>query len=299
MESLNPFPTLRRMAARGGFIAPFTIVWVLGVLVPVLGVVVFSFFDSRGVKFIFEPTLYAYESTFSHAGWQVLLRSVRITATVTVIELIVAYPFALWLAKSARSPLLKLVTFAALTVPFFLSPASRTIVWRVILGKNGLINTILLELGIISEPLDWLLFSEPAVHFGFFGPYFPNMVWPLFLSITLIDDEIIEASRDLGGGRFHTFWHVILPLSLPGIVAGVIFTFVPMMGDTVVPQTVGGGAVLMLSSEINSLFSVLNYPVAAAISALALILVALFQLLMVLVLRRTGGIAHVFEGLRR
>lgn len=296
---MNPLPPLRRAVARGGFLVPFTIVWALGVLLPVLGIVLFSFFDSRGVKFIFELSLEAYESTFSHAGWQVLLRSARITATVTVIELIVAYPFALWLAKSARSPLLKLATFAALTVPFFLSPASRTIVWRVILGKNGLINTILLELGIVDEPLDWLLFSEPAVHFGFFGPYFPNMVWPLFLSITLIDDEIIEASHDLGGGRFHTFWHVILPLSLPGIVAGVVFTFVPMMGDTVVPQTVGGGAVLMLSSEINSLFSVLNYPVAAAVSALALLLVALFQLIMVLVLRRTGGIAHVFEGLRR
>ena len=274
---MNPLPPLRRAVARGGFLVPFTIVWALGVLLPVLGIVLFSFFDSRGVKFIFELSLEAYESTFSHAGWQVLLRSARITATVTVIELIVAYPFALWLAKSARSPLLKLATFAALTVPFFLSPASRTIVWRVILGKNGLINTILLEMGIVDEPLDWLLFSEPAVHFGFFGPYFPNMVWPLFLSITLIDDEIIEASHDLGGGRFHTFWHVILPLSLPGIVAGVGFTFVPMMGDTVVPQTVGGGAVLMLSSEINSLFSVLNYPVAAAVSALALLLVALFS----------------------
>ncbi len=115
----------------------------------------------------------------------------------------------------------------------------------------------------------------------------------------MIDDELIEASRDLGGGRFHTFWHVILPLSLPGIVAGMIFTFVPMMGDTVVPQTVGGGAVLMLSSEINSLFSVMNYPVAAAVSTFALLFVVLFQFVLWLVLQRSGGIAHVFEGLRR
>ena len=296
---MHPLPRLRRLTAGGGFLAPFTIVWVIGVLVPVLGIVVFSFFRSRGVTFIFEPTLAAYESTFSHAGWHVLLRSARITATVTVIELVVAYPFALWLAKSARSPLLKLATFTALTVPFFLSPASRTIVWRVILGRNGLINTVLLEIGIIDESLDWLLFSEQAVHFGFLGPYFPSMVWPIFLSITLIDDDLLEACRDLGGGSFHTFWYVILPLSLPGIVAGMIFTFVPMMGDTVVPQTVGGGAVLMLSSEINSLFSVLNYPVAAAVSAFALLFVALFQFALWLVLRWSGGIAHVFEGLRR
>ncbi len=296
---MNPLPRLRQLAAGGGFIAPFTIVWVLGVLVPVLGIVVFSFFRSRGVTFIFEPTLAAYESTFSHSGWQVLLRSARITATVTLIELVVAYPFALWLAKSARSPLLKLATFTALTVPFFLSPASRTIVWRVILGRNGLINTVLLEIGLIDEPLDWLLFSETAVHFGFLGPYFPSMVWPIFLSISLIDDDLLEASRDLGGGRFHTFWHIVLPLSLPGIVAGMIFTFVPMMGDTVVPQTVGGGTVLMLSSEINSLFSVMNYPVAAAVSTFALLFVVLFQFVLWLVLQRSGGIAHVFEGLRR
>ena len=271
----------------------------LGVLVPLVLLVLLSFLKTRGVQFLFEPTLRAYEDIFEYAGWPVILRSLRIAATVTAIELLIAFPFALWLAKGTRSDAVRLTMFTLLMVPFFLSPASRTIVWRVVLGRNGLVNSVLMSLGIIDEPVDWLLFSEPAVHFGFIGPYFPPMVWPIFLSISLIDDELLEASRDLGGHPRHTLRHIIIPLAIPGVVAGIVFTFVPMLGDTVVAHLIGGGNVLLLSSSIYDLITVMNYAAAAAMSAFVLALILLLQLPLIVTLRSVGGVNEIFASLRR
>ena len=157
----------------------FAWIWGLGILLPLAGLVVFSFVSTKGVQFVFEPTLRAYYEIFAYSGWAVIQRSLRIAATMTFLELAIAFPFAVWLAKGARSPRVKLVIFSLLVVPFFLSPASRTIVWRVVLGREGPVNSLIMALGIVDEPVDWLLFSEPAVHFGFIGPYFPSMVWPI------------------------------------------------------------------------------------------------------------------------
>ena len=277
----------------------FTTVWVLGVLAPLMLLILFSFLKTRGVQFLFEPTLQAYKDIFEFAGWPVVLRSLRIAATVTVIELLIAFPFALWLAKGTRSDLVRLTIFTLLMVPFFLSPASRTIVWRVVLGRNGLVNSVLILLGVTDEPVDWLLFSEPAVHFGFIGPYFPPMVWPIFLSISLIDDELLEASRDLGGHPSSTLRYIIIPLALPGVVAGIVFTFVPMLGDTVVAHLIGGGNVLLLSSSITDLITVMNYSAAAAMSAFVLALLLVLQLPLIVALRSIGGVNEIFVSLKR
>ena len=151
----------------------FTTVWVLGVLVPLMLLVLLSFLKTRGVQFLFEPSLRAYEDIFEYAGWPVILRSLRIAATVTAIELLIAFPFALWLAKGTRSDAVRLTMFTLLMVPFFLSPASRTIVWRVVLGRNGLVNSVLMSLGIIDEPVDWLLFSRARRPFRVHRPLLP------------------------------------------------------------------------------------------------------------------------------
>ena len=175
----------------------------------------------------------------------------------------------------------------------------RDSVWRVVLGRNGLVNSVLMSLGIIDEPVDWLLFSEPAVHFGFIGPYFPPMVWPIFLSISLIDDELLEASRDLGGHPRHTLRHIIIPLAVPGVVAGIVFTFVPMLGDTVVAHLIGGGNVLLLSSSIYDLITVMNYAAAAAMSAFVLALILVLQLPLIVTIRSVGGVNEIFASLKR
>ena len=277
----------------------YTLVWVLGVMVPLLCLVVFSLFSTKGIRFIYEPTFNAYAEIATTGRYEVALRSVRIMGTVTLLELFIAFPFALWLAKGVKSNLVKLTTFTLLSVPFFLTPAARTIVWRVVLGRNGLINSALVGLGVIDEPLDWLLFSEPSIHFAFVGPYFPAMVWPIFLAMALIDDEYLEASKDLGASPWHTLRYIIIPLSMPGVVAGIVFTFIPMLGDNVVPKLIGGGNVWLLGGSIYNLITAMNYGVAAAMSAIVLVLMGVLQVVMWLVLRRIGGMAEIFEVMRR
>ena len=227
------------------------------------------------------------------------MRSVRIAGTITVIELLIAFPFALWLAKGCKNDMVRLLTFTALTVPFFLSPAARVIVWRSVLGINGVVNQALLATGAVDEPVTWLIFSEFAVHFGFLGAFFPTMVWPIFLSISLIDNDFLEASNDLGARRFRTLVHIIFPLALPGVVAGFVFTFIPMLGDTVVAQHMGGNNVLMLSAQVQSLIGVSNFLVAAALAAVVLGIMLAFQVLLWAALRPVGGLNEVFANLRR
>ena len=167
------------------------------------------------------------------------MRTLRIAIGMTVIELVLAFPFALWLAKGCRSQGLKAILLTLLTIPFFLDLSSRTIIWRALLGSNGVVNTVLMELGITSEPVEWLIFTEFSVFFGLAAPYFATMVFPIFLVATLIDDEYLDASRDLGANPLQTLFLVIVPLCLPGVIAGVVFTMVPMMGEWVVAAAHG------------------------------------------------------------
>lgn len=277
----------------------FSIVWCLGVLLPMAGVVLFSFIRVSAEGLDFNFTLNAYREIFLTGRWEVTARTIRIAATVTAILLLISFPFALWLAKGLRSTTWKIVIWTLLTAPFFLSDTARVVIWRPVLGLMGPINSGLMELGLIERPLTWLLFSEPAVHFGLLGPFLPNMVWPIFLSLILIDDDLIEASKDIGASPWQTLRHVILPLSMPGILAGIIFSFVPMLGDDVVAKVIGGQQVLMLGGAMLDLITALNYSVAAAMSALILAIIAVLQLLIVLALRRIGKGASLVEGLRK
>ena len=288
-----------RLPAGVWSLSGFSFLWFAGIVLPLLAIIVVSFLQGRGLKIFFEPTLLSYEKLFSYGGGKLLARSVRIAATITLFELLVAFPFALWLAKGAKNQTLKLLTFTALTVPFFLSSASRVIVWRSVLGISGVVNTALLDIGVVNEPVKWLIFSEFAVHFGFIGTFFPTMIWPIFLSISLIDDEYLEASSDLGASRLRTLVHIIFPLALPGVVAGIVFTFVPMLGDTVVAQHMGGNNVHLLSSEVQRLIGVSNFFVAAALAAVVLAIMMAFQVLLWAALRPVGGLNEVFASLQR
>lgn len=263
------------------------------------GVVFFSLFRASAGGLDLSLTLDAYREIFLTGRWEVTVRTIRIAATVTAILLVISFPFALWLAKGLRSATLKVIIWTLLTAPFFLSDTARVVVWRPVLGLMGPINSGLMELGIIDRPLTWLLFSEPAVHFGLLGPFLPNMVWPIFLSMTLIDDELIEVSKDIGASPLQTLRHVILPLSMPGVLAGIIFSFVPMLGDDVVAKVIGGQQVLMLGGAMLDLITALNYSVAAAMSAVILVLIAALQFLLVVLLRRLGGGASLVEGVRK
>ena len=156
-----------------------------------------------------------------------------------------------------------------------------------------------METGAINEPIEWLLFSEFAVHFGILAPYFPTMVFPIFLVISLIDDDYLEASRDLGASKLQTLFRIILPLSLPGIVAGGVFTMVPLMATWVEPEMLGGGFVNLLGPSVDAAMRELKYPTAAALSVFVVALLVIFLALLILATRRLGSIGDIFHTMKR
>jgi ABC-type spermidine/putrescine transport system permease subunit I len=287
------------LVSAGAAVPLFLVTWSAIVILPLLVVVFFSFLQIRSYRVVYEPTLATWASLIDSGRWVAALRTLRVAFSITAIEFLLAFPFALWLAKGCRSKTAKSVIITLLTIPFFIDASSRIIVWRAILGEHGIINLVLTRLGIIDHSLNWLLFSEFAVHFGMIGPYFPTMVFPIYLVLTLIDDEFLEASGDLGASPLQTLLYVVLPLALPGIVAGVLFTLVPLMAAFVEPQMLGGGFVNLLGDSVDSALRELKYPTAAALSTVVIALLALLLTLLVVISRRRVDLATVFQMLRR
>jgi len=248
---------------------------------------------------VYQPTLATWYSLIESGRWIAAVRTLRISFTITLIELLLAFPFALWLAKGCRSKALKAVIITLLTIPFFIDASSRIIVWRAILGENGIVNSALVYLGVIDHPLAWLLFSEFAVHFGMIGSYFPTMVFPIYLILTLIDDEYLQASADLGASPGQTLAFVILPLALPGIVAGVVFTLVPLLAAWAEPQLLGGGRVNLIGDSVESALRELKYPTAAALSAVVIAMLVATLALLVVSTRRRLDFTTLFQAMRR
>ncbi len=262
----------------------FGAVWAIGALAPMLLVVGLSVLRVHGVRIDWTLSLDSYRDIIETGRWEVVLRTVEVAAIVTLICLAAGFPFAYWLAKRARSRALVAFVQICLTVPFFLDPSARVIVWRTILGSTGLVNTALIKLHMIGAPLEWLLFSDFSVYLGLIAGYFPNMVWPVYLSVMLIDDELLKASADLGASPAATMRNIVIPLAMPGLLAGTIFTFIPILGDSVVPTLLGGGKTEYIADSVMNLSTSMNYSVAAAFAAIVLAL--LFGLLALLWLAR-------------
>ncbi|GGO53718.1 ABC transporter permease [Roseovarius pacificus] len=297
MENVSSAPMQATIAKRSKITLSFSqvalaaimLAWFVVVIVPLIILFVYSFFTTEYFQTVFTPSLDTWTGLFASGRFEVTLRTLRVALTVTMIELVVGFPFALWLAKSTISKSSRAIFLALLTIPFFLDLSSRTIVWRAILGQNGLINTILLSTGVIDSPVEWMLYSEFAVHFGMIPALFPPMVLPIYMAISLIDDSLIEASNDLGATPAQTFWRVIFPLALPGVVAGFVFTLGPALAAWVEPGMLGGGFVNLLSSSIESAYTALRYPVVAALSTFVIALLLVLLAVLLLVLRRFGA----------
>ncbi len=291
---------LRRFSALSGMVVPvFLAAWAVLVIVPLLVIVLFSFFRMQSYRVVYEPSLATWQSLIESGRWLVVVRTLRVGLTMTIIELLLAFPFALWLAKACRSPSFKAVVITLLTVPFFLDTSSRTIVWRAILGTNGFVNTALISLHLIDKPVTWLLYSEFGVHFGMIGSYFPTMVFPIFMIISLIDDEYIQASSDLGASPGQTLFYVIVPMALPGVIAGIVFTLVPLMAAFVEPQMLGGGFINLLGNSVNSALQELKYPTAAALSTVVVALLGLGLAVLIVITRKRMDLATMFQAVRR
>lgn len=287
------------LVSTGWAIPTFVAVWAIVVILPLIIIVFYSFFTIKNYQVVYDPTVKTWISLIDSGRWIAAVRTLRVVFTITVIEFLIAFPFALWLAKGCRSKSLKAIVITLLTIPFFLDAPSRIIIWRAILGNNGIINIVLINLGVIETPMEWMLFSEFAVHFGMIGPYFPTMVFPIFLVLTLIDDEYIQASYDLGASPGQTLLNVIFPLALPGIIAGIVFTLVPLMAAWVEPQMLGGGFVNLLGASVESALRELKYPTAAALSTVVIAMLALLLVLLITITRKRADIGTLFHAIRR
>jgi spermidine/putrescine transport system permease protein len=174
-----------------------------------------------------------------------------------------------------------------ITIPFWTSYLIRVFLWKVILGYNGVFNSTLIGIGLIDEPLSFILYNANAVVITLAHAYAPFAILPIFVALEKIDRSLLEAGRDLGESQVLTFIRVTLPLAVPGIVAAVLIVFIPTIGDYVTPRLVGGPNGLMIANMIQTQFLRLNNaPMGATLAVLAMIVVSIISLAFVFANRR-------------
>jgi putrescine transport system permease protein len=197
------------------------------------------------------------------------LSSLKIAFISAVITLLVGYPIAYYIARSPDARRAILLTLVVL--PFWTSFLLRVYAWQGFLRSNGVINNLLLRAGIIDTPLV-MLQTNFAVYVGIVYTYLPFMILPLYANLVKLDESLLEASADLGGRPLATFFHVTLPLSMPGVIAGFMLVFVPAIGEFVIPELLGGPDTLMIGKVLwNEFFSNRDWPVASAVAIAMLV----------------------------
>jgi spermidine/putrescine transport system permease protein len=182
-------------------------------------------------------------------------KSVRMSLTVSVAVVILAYPIGYFLALCVRKR--KYVLLLMIIAPFLTSYLLRVLAWKVILGDAGVVNSLLVSLNVRNpdDPVQWLLYSQFTVMLVLAYVWIPFVALPIFASLDNLDRSMLEASGDLGASRLRTFWRVTLPLSLPGVVAAFVFVFVPTIGEFVTPLLVGGTSGYMYGNAIQDTFT--------------------------------------------
>jgi ABC-type spermidine/putrescine transport system permease subunit I len=271
MSSQSGAMKLNARTARHALLAlPVALIGLL-LAVPLVLTVVISVFERTGPRIRPGFTVKSYAQFFDGARLVVLERGLLVAAEATLISLLIAYPIAYFLAMRVRPQQTRIVLLL-LTVPFLVNYILRTFAWTWLLGRAGPVNHALIAAGVADAPLDWLLFSDFAVLVGLVTSYMPFMVYPLWLAIAGIDRRLIEASWLLGASPWRTFRRVTLPLSLPGVFAAVVFGFVGSFGEAAVPTILGGVGYQLMGNTITSAIDVLNYPLAAAMSSVVILL---------------------------
>lgn len=199
------------------------------------------------------------------------VESVRIALTATIITLLIGYPMA-YVIATAREPRRTLLLLLVI-LPFWTSFLLRVYAWIAILKTNGLLNGLLMSLGVISDPLV-ILQTDVAVYIGIAYTYLPFMVLPLYASLSKLDRTLLEAAEDLGATPWISFLTVTLPLTLPGVVAGSLLVFVPAIGEFVIPALLGGNDTLMIGKVLwNEFFANRDWPIASAVAIMMLFVI--------------------------
>jgi spermidine/putrescine transport system permease protein len=253
---------LRRYA----LLSPSLVFLVFALTAPLGLLLLYSFWTQSGLELRRELTLDQYETVLTQPFYRDLfLRSVGISALVTLVTVALAYPMAYFVAFKVQRH--KFVWLVLLSIPFWTSYLLRVFAWKVILGFNGVINSGLLSLGLISQPLEFLLYNPTAVVLTLAHTYAAFAILPIYVSLEKIDRSLLEAAADLGDGPMRRFLRVTLPLSLSGILGAAVVIFVPTTGDYVTPTLVGGADGVMIANLIQVQFArVNNWPLGAALA---------------------------------
>jgi putrescine transport system permease protein len=197
------------------------------------------------------------------------LKSLQVAAVSTLILLLIGYPLAYGIARAPQH--WRTVLIMLIVLPFLTAFLIRIYAWVNILQRDGLLNDALLMLGLIREPATWLA-TDTAVYIGIVYSYLPFMVLPLYATLEKMDDTLLEAAADLGAPRWKAFWAVTVPLSLPGVAAGALLCFIPIVGEFVIPDLLGSSSTLMIGQTLwTEFFSNRDWPVASAVAIVLLI----------------------------
>jgi spermidine/putrescine transport system permease protein len=249
--------------------------WVIVfLLVPYALLFCYSFWSVSDTQTILHTwTLDNYRELLAKSVYlQTLLRSMWIAARVTLFSLLLGYPLAYYLSFYAGKR--KDLLYQLVIIPLWVSYLVRAYAWKTILGSDGVLNTLLQYVHLTSSPLEFLLYSPFAVVLTLTHIYTPFTILPIYASLEHIPRNLVEASNDLGATPLQTFWRVIFPLSIPGVLAGATFAFVLSLGDFLAPMLLGGPSGIMISNIVVSLFgAAYNWPLGAAISLCMLVLV--------------------------
>lgn len=255
----------------GLFAAPFSIILIYSLHQRGVYGGVTSLWTIDNYVRLFDP-LYGY----------VLLRTLLMACSATIGCLLLGFPLALFISRSGKR---KSLYLQLVILPFWTSFLVRTYAWMFLLRDTGLINTVLIALGVIREPLP-LLFNDGAVLVGLVYSYLPFVVLPLYATLERMDKSLFEASQDLGATPWQTLRHVLLPLSMPGFRGGALLVFIPCLGAYLTPDLLGGGKSVMAGNLIQNQFTTArDWPFGAAVS---LALMAIVMVLLIILSRRQG-----------
>ena len=260
---------------------------------PIVGIVALSFWTQDYLELVRTFTLDNFREAWTEPVYRVLmLRALGVSAAVTAIAVIAAFPVAYFISFHV-APAKKHLWIFLVIIPFWTSYLLRIFMWKVILGYNGLINGTLTGLGLMPEPLPFLLYNAAAVIIALSHAWLPFAVLPIFLALEKIDRTLLDAAKDLGDNAIRRFARVIVPLALPGIVAAALIVFIPTVGDYVTPRLVGGPDGLLIANMIELQFKKANNaPLGSALAISAMLVVAVLAAIFLRIARRQVAKLH-------
>jgi putative spermidine/putrescine transport system permease protein len=270
-------------------IAPQTIVLFLFLVLPIMAIAAVSFWDFNGYTMSPAFTFSNYQSIFtSGTTLSTYINTFKFGIIVWLTCLLISYPVAYFLSFHIKNSTWQTIWFLVCTVPFLTSNIIRMISWVPFLGREGVVNQVLMNLHVVDQPLEKLLFSDFAVILAMVHLYALFMVAPIFNSMMRIDRTLIAAAEDLGASALEIQKNIILPLSAPGIAIGTIFIVTLVMGEFATVQLMGGGQVASVGKLIKSQIGSLQYPLAAAnaVVLLAVTLILVFGILRTVDIRK-------------